>query len=188
MFTCNTQAFGIYSWTGRVYYLIVVYYLLGLFDWLVPLRGEKHDNNLYTCSHCRYTNYYRAFRLHRVLFSTKQYRSTEQVLAADPDSLYILMVVSQQTSRQSLHAFHVPLPCSILPPGMLNQASSGSESLCLSCCAGRLLITTTMNNITSPTIVTITAIELHVQELVGGVKDWINTMSNTDIRQVFTMF
>ena len=70
-----------------------------------------------------------------------------------------MMVVSQQTSRQLLHAFHVPLPCSILPPGMLNQAAD------LSACpagASRLLITTSMSNL---------KIELHVQELVGGAKD-----------------
>ena len=33
--------------------------------------------------HCKYTNYHRASRLYRVLFSTKLERSAEQLLAAD---------------------------------------------------------------------------------------------------------
>ena len=66
---------------------------------------------------------------------------------------------------------------------MLNQAADLSA-----CPAGtsRLLITTSMSNLKSPTIATITAIELHVQEFVGGAKDWINTMDNTDIHHVLT--
>ena len=44
--------------------------------------------------HCWHTNYYRAFRLYRVLFSTKLERSAEQLLAADP--LYCWLYPSKQ--------------------------------------------------------------------------------------------
>ena len=45
----------------------------------------------------------------------------------------ILLPVSQQTIYQSIHAFRMPLQCSILPPGMLGRANSDSRFLCLYC-------------------------------------------------------
>ena len=88
--------------------------------------------------HCRHTNYYRAFHLYHVwLFSaTKPERSAVQASASDPT---YCLVVSQQISLRLLHAFHVHLLCSILPPGMLSGASSGSGSLYLYCCCWQII-------------------------------------------------
>ena len=84
------------------------------------------------------------------LLSSLFYQSGTPHQATSGSGSLILLVVSQQTSHRSLHAFLVPLSCSILPPGTLSHASSGSESLSpYTVGAGRFAMS--MNNLKSPT-------------------------------------
>ena len=54
--------------------------------------------------HCWHTNYHRAFCLYRVLFSTKQQCSVEQLLAADPsDPSYCWLYLSKQAVDHPVH-------------------------------------------------------------------------------------
>ena len=140
--------------------------------------------------HCRHTNYYCAFRLCHVLFWNALCQAT-----SGSRSLILLevLVVFQQASCQSFHAFCPPLPCSILSPGTLSRASSGSGSLCpILLALADYLIVTSMNNHKSPTNATITANWIAHRGvyayMVGWTMNWINSMDSTDIHQVFTVF
>ena len=90
------------------------------------------------------------------------------------------LVVSQQTSCRLLHAFRALWPCSVLLPGTL---SSDGGSLCP--CCWHWQIARSMNNITCPTDAeTEPGYKLNCTRrgTVGGARDWINSMGNTDIR------
>ena len=85
------------------------------FDWFEPLQAYK----LLTCF--------------SPLPCSVLFYQTGTLLQATGSKSLILLVVSQQISHLSLHAFHAPLPCSILPPETLSRASFSSRSLCLYC-------------------------------------------------------
>ena len=87
------KARAIYIWTVSC---ITHKYWWGWFNWLVPLQAYK----LSSC-----------FSL--LLFSLFYQIGTLRQASSGSGSL-ILLVVSQQTSCQSLHAFCTPWPCSIL--------------------------------------------------------------------------
>ena len=113
--------------------------------------------------YCKHTNYYRDFRLQRVLFC---YQTRMLHQATSGSGSLILLVESKQASRQSLHASHASLPCSILLPETLSWASSARDSFAHTVDNGRLLIVMSMSNLNSLTNAMITArlkIELHSQ-------------------------
>ena len=134
MFTCNTwdssgvnpegKARGIYIWTV----LCIIYkHRLGVVWLACTTAGIQNIIML-------------------LFYQTEMLRR-----ATSGSRSIIMLVVSQQTSRWSFHAFCAPWPCSILPPGTLSRASSDSRSSARTVGAGRLLIVLSMNNITGPT-------------------------------------
>ena len=52
---------------------------------------------------CKHTNYYHAFRLYHVLFSTKQEHYTEQLLAVDPSYCASYSLWSNYTNLLTQH-------------------------------------------------------------------------------------
>ena len=79
--------------------------------------------------HCWHTNYRCASHLLCSLF----YQTGTFHRALSGSRVLLLLVVSWQTSRQLLHAFRVPWPCSVFSPGTLSQGCSDSGSLCPCC-------------------------------------------------------
>ena len=98
--------------------------------------------------HCWHTNYRRASRFYRVLFSTKPERSAEHLLSANLSYGWFY------PSKQAVDRFmlFVHLDCVLF--SHLERVVEEVLTAELSACAvgaGRLLIARSMNNITGPT-------------------------------------
>ena len=107
----------------------------GWFDWLVPLQAY--------------------IQTIIVLFAFTMFSFGMLHRATSGSGSLILLVVFQQAS---FHALRTPLLCSILSPGTLSQASSGSGSLCPYSWRWQIIdCDYSMNNHKSPTNATLTA-------------------------------
>ena len=127
--------------------------------------------------HCWHTNYCYASRL-SLFYQTGTFRR-----APSGSESLLLLVVSQQTSHRSIHAFHIPWLFSCLECSVKEVLTEDLSARAVG--AGRLLIARSMNNITGPTDArTEPGYKLNCTRrgTVGGARDWINSMGNTDIR------
>ena len=147
----------------------------GWFDWLVLLQAYK----LLLCF--------------LPLLCSLFYQTGMLRWATSGSRSLLLLLVSQQTSHQSLHAFHVPWPslfshlkCSVEQVLTVDLSARVVG-------AGRLLIARSMNNITGPTDArTEPGYKLNCtwRDMVGGVRDWwgerLRSCSNYSICHVLT--
>ena len=147
-------------------------HLYGWFDWLVPLQAYKL---LLRFSSLQCSLFYQTSNLHQATSGSRS---------------LILLVVSQQTHHQSLHAFNAPLLHSILWPRMLIVeqvlAADHGRYPTVTCMVVDLLIATSMsyqlsqkshlchNHCQVINLIALTG-------LVDGVWDWINSIDNTNL-------